>query len=292
MTAQEKRGKKPKQRTEAGGDNHDPGLSGRRPLLFPSAEPFLLPPENKGSDKEPAQVETGLTPLPAQGSGFGAAPTPHPSCLPPRGGGRDVEPAACPASPKHRRAARSDPAGQGGGRGGGEEEGGGGGSLHASCCPTLRGRRSQSLALAPCARRRRVAAGSGWLVPEESESLINRGAARWRSGPRPGGGRAREATQEAGRGKEAGGEEARSPRGPSSPRCGRAGSAERSEVSPRSWAQGGKQGCAVVCEAALIHNTAGFCVQYQDQPLERGKKWGREKKKKKASPAVLLGAPG
>lgn len=126
MTAQEKRGKKPKQRTEAGGDNHDPGPSGRRPLLFPSAEPFLLPPENKGSDKEPAQVETGLTPLPAQGSGFGAAPTPHPSCLPPRGGGRDVEPAACPASPKHRRAARSDPAGQGGGRGGGEEEGGGG----------------------------------------------------------------------------------------------------------------------------------------------------------------------
>lgn len=76
-------GKKPKQRTEAGGDNHDPLLA-----AVPSTEPFLLPPKNKGSDKALAHVRTGPAPLPAQSSRFGAALTPHPSCLPARGGGR------------------------------------------------------------------------------------------------------------------------------------------------------------------------------------------------------------
>lgn len=83
--AQEETGKKPKQRTEAGGDNHDPVLT-----AIPSTEPFLLPPKNKGSDKALAQVRTGPTPLPAQGSRFSATLTPHPSCLPARGGGRAV----------------------------------------------------------------------------------------------------------------------------------------------------------------------------------------------------------
>lgn len=59
------------------------------------AVPFLLPPTNKGSDKEQAQVKTGLTLFQAQGSRFGADFTPHPSCLPARGGGQDADWCTC-----------------------------------------------------------------------------------------------------------------------------------------------------------------------------------------------------
>lgn len=105
MTAREKRGKKPKQSTEAKADKHDPvrpavpsscpssagGLVWDQRSRPATAIPFLLPAANKGSDKKPAQVKTGLTPFRAQGSRFGADFTPHPSCLPPQGGGWDAE---------------------------------------------------------------------------------------------------------------------------------------------------------------------------------------------------------
>lgn len=109
MTVQEKRRKKPKQSTEAKGYKHDP-VRPAVPSSCPSsaggliwdwrsqpavAVPFLLPPANKGSDKEPAQVKTGLTLFQAQRSRFSADFTPHPSCLPAQGGGQDADWCTC-----------------------------------------------------------------------------------------------------------------------------------------------------------------------------------------------------
>lgn len=103
MTAREKEeeGTKTKHRSK-GRDKHDPVRPAVPRSCLSSLEepachgcpfpaPSCTPATNKGSDKKPAQVKTGLTPFQAQGSGFSADFTPHPSCLPPRGRGQDTE---------------------------------------------------------------------------------------------------------------------------------------------------------------------------------------------------------
>lgn len=225
-----------------------------------------------------------MTPFRAQGSGFGADFTPHPSCLPPRGGGQNAERHA------YRLAGWTQ-----------KPQGRGRGSTGRTTRQPRAGRSEEASVLPAVTHRRAVGDHGLWLllpapdkeqgqVPayghgesEASHSLIEEQRG-WMPDPQGSGGNARR----------------------NEPRCPWKKAWTRQDLStPGGTESGAGRECqwlwptlfsvrednkvaSQFATVALIHNATRFCMQYQNQPLEREKKI----KMKKPCSAVLLSAAG